>query len=322
MEFLVFSDVHYYTNPSKSRLLSNGTYSWLNKQIEITNDICTYAEQHNIKLIIHNGDLFEEKNRINVELYNRIWEFYRQLSKRFDIIFNMGNHDLYSLKDSSLKPFSDIVRLIEEPSSLIIEDYLLHFIPFGQVQSNLPLPKSSCKRNLLFLHEEIAGLKFGSTDHSSSSPINYSLLKEWDWVFNGHIHKPQNFANVINIGSPMIQDWGETGESKRFIHFNNSKINSIDIDCPKFITLHSLSEIETINDTDYFRIIISPEEADHVIFRLYNVFPSIIKSRKRSQRLKESSSSMEEDIGEYINLKAPETLDKKRLLEIGLSFLK
>ena len=39
-------------------------------------------------------------------------------------------------------------------------------------------------------------------------PISIESVKEYDVVFNGHIHHPQIINNIINIGSTMIDDWG------------------------------------------------------------------------------------------------------------------
>jgi len=72
MRFIVFSDIHFYKNPSKSYITDWGYSSWLIEQLRIVDQILDFAKEYNIQYVIHNGDLFEEKNRIPQDLYNTV----------------------------------------------------------------------------------------------------------------------------------------------------------------------------------------------------------------------------------------------------------
>jgi hypothetical protein len=191
-------------------------------------------------------------------------------------------------------------------------------IPFGRVSGNLELPKYN-KTNILFLHENIAGLKVGTNDYMLASPIKKELLSDWDFVFNGHIHKPQTMGNVINIGSPMIQDWSEADDKKRFIHYKDGEVISVPIECPRFIHFDKLTDkvrnkIEK-NNRDYFRVDVDSSFVGDPIFSKYNCFYNIIKSKKREIRLKQTDN-IENELVEYIKIKNPK-LDHDKLLKIG-----
>lgn len=326
-EFIVFSDIQFYRNSSKSYILSNGMTSWFKTQLDITKEIFEYAIENSVHEIIFNGDLFEQKNNINVSIYNEVWNLFKEYSDRLFIKLNTGNHDIHTFnRSSSLKPFTDIAHVISKPYDYIIyPNTYVRILPYGMIEDNLKLPdEKDYDCYILFTHENIAGLELGPTDYESGSLLKPQIFGDWDFVFNGHIHRPQCINNIINIGSPMIQDWGEANETKRFIHFENGEIVSIPTNCPKFLTVDSItdkviSKIEK-NDYDFFRIDISPDELNNPIFEKYNVFPNIVKSRDSTMRLGKVENE-EEEIEKYVEM-FNISLNKDKLVEIGKQIIK
>lgn len=311
--FVMFSDLHAQKNLSKSYIREDGISSWTWNQIKILDQVFDYARENQVATVIHNGDLFHEKNRIPQDLYNLIWEYFNDKSEDFEIILNCGNHDLFTLtQKSSLKPFSSICTIISVPT----EYRGIQFVPHG---FDIPAPTYSW----ICTHEDIAGLQYGPNDRESDSKLDPIFLSEWELVFNGHIHRPQELANIVNIGSPMITDWGEANEQKRFIHLKDNKLYSIPIDGPKFIALPYIDDVVKKkiedNETDFFRFDVSVEEISDPIFNKWNVGYRITKTKEREIRLIE-----EDDEGllldKYINI-ADTNLDKDKLLEIGKELL-
>ena len=316
----MFSDLQFYHNPSKSRILTNGRYSWLEEQLKVLDQLFDFANEKEVETIIHNGDLFEQKNLINVATYNILWEYFSSRKKDFDLIFNTGNHDYFSdNRESSLKPFSEIAIIIDEPWDYWIDDNVLRFLPHGMIDGYLETPQTNGFK-FLFTHENIAGLKIGPKDYVSGSQYKPHIFDGWTNVFNGHIHKPQQLNNIINIGSPMIQDFGEVGDVKRFLYFDGEIVHSINTNCPQFYILYDIKE-DLINDRDYFRIDITSDKLDHEVFKRWNVYPNVVStSREASVRLSETVS-LEEELQRYLNIVETE-LDKDKLLNYGLKFIR
>jgi len=321
MDAIIFSDMHFYNNPSKSYMTETGEYSWLLNQLITCDGIFSKAKEMGVTTVIHNGDLFHEKTRINIALYNTVWQFFKNKAKEgFQIILNTGNHDLLTYNDSALKPFSEMCEVITEPTLMNFGDTNFRFVPYGQEADALELPKGKGMFNVLFTHTDIAGLKYGPTDYESGAPLKYQLLSDWDIVFNGHIHKPQELKNIVSIGSPMVQDWGEVDEQKRLIQFKDNNYRSIALGGPKFVTLDRLTDklkakIAT-NTVDFFRIDVSSEQLTDPIFHQYNVFPRVVETKKREIRLRETET-VEEEVCKYVEI-IETKLDKKMLLKIGL----
>ena len=322
MNFIYFTDIHYYKNPQKSYIMDNGMSSWLFNQLNVTDSIFKYAKENNVKKIYHGGDLFEEKSRIPQDLYNIVWEYYDDKSKEFDIIFNTGNHDLLTLRrNSALKPFSKIVNVITKPTEFNTKDSFLKIVPYGMVEQNLSIDTSK-KYNILMIHEDIAGLFYGDKTYISSSKFKPQIFSNWSYVLNGHIHTAQDINNIINVGSPMIQDWGEV-DRKRFIHYKDGVIKSVPIKGVVFEEVPGLTnrirKVINKDNTNFFRISCTTEERNDPIFKKFNVVPNIIKIKKKEIRLKETLT-IKDELNRYIEIVNTE-LSKPELVTIGMGLL-
>ena len=238
-----------------------------------------------------------------------MWKLFKAYSKNFDIILNLGNHDIFKHdRDSSLTPFSDIMTIITKPTELLVDGVKTKFIPYGMTENEL---KSNA--DILFLHEEIEGI----INFKSDKLIKLKDILDYSLVFNGHIHTPKDIHNIINIGSIMPQDWGEVTSNRRFIYYKDGKATSIPIKHPKWYILDSIPD--NINNYDFYRIDISPDELADSIFKLYNVFPNIVKSNSNKTRLKQTKNTNDE-ILQYIEFMNTE-LNAERLFKIGKELL-
>lgn len=322
--FIIISDIHFYHNPPKSYKRPDGTSSWLKMQIDVISDLLEWALDEGVYTVIHNGDLFEEKNRIPVQVYNAVWNLFNKYKGSMKFIFNTGNHDILTTTyDSSLRPFSDIAQVISEPT--LVDGHMM-FIPHGGVEGIAMLPPEEVDNPLLFLHEDIAGLVYGETDFE---PDRYAFDSEklcdlgWKHIFNGHIHKPQKLNCIWNIGSPIRQDWGEAGDQKRFLYYADGEVNSVPITTgPKFIAIDELADDSEgrINENNFYRFDISTEQVHRDIFKRWNVSYRIVKSTStREIRLKDSNK-IDDDIFTYIDI-TETTLNKDKLKTIGNEFL-
>lgn len=324
-EFIIFSDPHYQRNLSKSLLLKNGRTSWLDTQINLTHKLFKYAEENNIATIIVNGDIFHEKNLINTSIYNEVWDLFKQYSKDFRIIFNTGNHDFLNLsRVSALYPFTSLLDVVQVPTDITLDNDLIRIVPFGMLApTSLQLPGGTYEHYVLCTHEDIQGFKY-SSGQEIESDTKVEAFRGWDTVFNGHIHTPQNIKNVINIGSIMIQDWGESQDSKRCIHYKDGKIIDLYLNSPEFLEIPDLEKVDlervTQDSYNYYRIHISPEQLGNPIFNKFNVFPKVDKKYEREVRMQENLT-FKEKVDTYVSLQNTE-LDKVKLANLALELEK
>lgn len=319
-DFIIFTDIQFCKKQHQSYITESGLPSWTMLQAETVYTVFDYCRENNIKVIIFDGDLFEEKTRIPQDLYNFVWQLFYDIKDEFTLIFNTGNHDLFTITGkSSLKPFTPFVNVITEPTDIEFSESIIRIIPYGQVKGNLKLPNNSENKVLcLATHEDISGLTYGAHDYQSSSRLKPIIFADWKYVFNGHIHKPQELNNIINIGSSLQQSFSEECEQKSFIHFSGGIYKRVNLNTIEFKTLESIKNAN-IDDKNFFRIKISAEESSDPIFKNYNVSPYVIKSKERKVRLK-TDSTEKEDIETYVEI-TKTNLNKQKLLKIGEELL-
>ena len=76
MNALIFSDMHFYNNPSKSYVDDKGWYSWLHNQLILCSYIFEQAKEMGVTTVIHNGDLCKNKH----SFYRRLgWYYYHAI---------------------------------------------------------------------------------------------------------------------------------------------------------------------------------------------------------------------------------------------------
>ncbi len=317
-KILIFSDIQY----RKYLRVESSQIDWLNIQLMATDEVFNIANTHNISDIVFNGDLFEQKNKIDVALYNKVWSYYKERAKSgFNLIFNVGNHDRSSVSgETSLIPFTEFSTVITKPTQLNICGLPISIIPFG---SEISL-KPEFPNSILFLHEEIEGLKIGTGNFYKKTDLELNDLKEWKYVFNGHIHKPQEMGNIINIGSLIQQDFGEAGEDKRVLLLGDDySVMSIQVQGPRFFKGLKLNKKNILKQSSkyyFFRFDISEEEANDPIFERQEVFYKIVERKEREFRLKEGLS-VNDEIEQYAE-KFNENLNLKKLIKIGKRIIK
>ncbi|HEB37484.1 MAG TPA: hypothetical protein ENI14_02345 [Thermoplasmatales archaeon] len=335
MSILIYSDSHYYNNPSMSIINSSGVSSWLHEQLSITRHIFNEAVSRNIKTILFCGDLFEEKDKINVKLYNEVWKLYHSFftsNSDISIYINSGNHDICSSdRSSSLFPFNAIsnINIISSVTDIVADGIGLRIVPYSMldrhsITDEFPYSQGQVDEIILVTHELISDIPLSSGISSSGNSVNIRSLSDYSLVFNGHIHKPSNVGNIVIVGSMMVNDWRENDEEKRYIIYHgDGKYESIPVDCPKFFTIDNLTSdvIDAImaDNRNFFRVFVSSKEIDNEIFSKYNVFPVVSKNEERKSRISEKSDDIDE-IEWYVKLKQVEDLDDSTLISIGKKY--
>ncbi len=112
---------------------------------------------------------------------------------------------------------------------------------------------------------------------------------------------------------------GEAEQQKRFVHYHDGIVDSININHP---TWNNLDEIPEDFDDKYnfYRINISSDELSHPIFKKYNVFPNITKLKKRESRIKQTGNTNDQINSIHRNKNSG--LNEERLFKVGKELLK
>lgn len=224
---LLFSDLH--IHPHKR------SHQRLEDCIKALNWVFDTAESHGISSILFGGDLFHDRQKIEVLTYQRAFDTLesRMRCGRMNLYLLIGNHDLwYSDRTcvSSVKPFSALpgVRVVAEPCRIGICGSSWDFIPFthNPVETLEVLKAMPGKPRYALGHIALDGAVLHGTQHSDVAVehdgdmvrISPSLFSHYEHTYLGHYHAEQRVnAKVEYIGSPLQLSFGEAFQQKHII---------------------------------------------------------------------------------------------------------
>lgn len=281
---LIVGDVHLEKAVSASKPGIGGAFhSRVVDQLNLLDWILEQANDYHVADIIMTGDIFH-----NVKPdYSIVIAFLSFLQKAdlagIDVHIILGNHELKRTGNI----YSSVLDLLQEISNVCVYKniYTLHrdgvsftFMPFRDRKSlgadthkeaveilNGKLPFESSEipsENIKVLIGHLAiensmpiGDEFDDELNEIMCPV--SMFSEYDYVWMGHVHKPQVLNKqkpyVAHIGSLDISDFGETDHKKIIVLFDP------ELDCKfKHILVPSrqlkninISVPENENSTDY-----------------------------------------------------------------------
>lgn len=172
------------------------------------------------------GDVFDNRQSINLLVLNLALETISKLSKILPIHILVGNHDLYRKNSNdinSIKVFKNIdnVVLYEEPSVLDIDNKKVSIMPW---MSTLELEKKYIENDTsgyLFCHTEIKGFSYNRKILAEGGNTK-NLYSRYNRVFSGHIHFRQEKGNVVYLGPPYQLSRGDIDNIKGIYIFDFS----------------------------------------------------------------------------------------------------
>jgi calcineurin-like phosphoesterase family protein len=225
-------------------------------------------------IIVHLGDLFDNRNVIPINLLNYGMDIVEEISKIAPLHIIIGNHDLYSKSASeinSVRPFKYIpnVKIYDKPTILEYNDLKILMMPYIEKKSeqvNIINENKNC--DYLFCHSDLNGCKMHLTSvaHKNNDKIDIDDFRSFRMVRSGHIHLVQSNSNFTFVGSIFQMDRNDTGDQKGIfvIDTNNDKEifypNKISPIFRKFkvITEEDIDKLDELSDTkDYIDISIS-----------------------------------------------------------------
>lgn len=157
-------------------------------------------------IIIQLGDLFENRQTINLKFNSYAIEILERLGKILPVYIICGNHDIYYKKTNTVTSLDSIkyipnIFLYKEPE----------IIKFGKTEC-LMMPwradhheesetlDAFPKAEFVFCHSEMQGVMLNkkSVQHEGTK---VSKFKNYKRVYSGHIHYSQTIKNVVMVGN-------------------------------------------------------------------------------------------------------------------------
>jgi DNA repair exonuclease SbcCD nuclease subunit len=227
---LIFSDLHIHPHKRKDERLEDC--------LKVLDWVFDVAEENKITNILFGGDLFHDRQKIEVYTYQRAFETLQKRlnTGKFNLYLLLGNHDLwYNEKTSvsSVIPLSALpnVIIISNPERIIIEGSTWDFIPFthNPIETLNELNQKSGNPEYALGHISVDGALLHGTQYSDVTvehdgdmiSVGASLFNHYKHTFLGHYHAEQIINNKVEyIGSPLQLSFGEAFQKKHIVIFN------------------------------------------------------------------------------------------------------
>lgn len=225
-------------------------------------------------IIVHLGDLFDNRNVIPINLLNYGMDIVEEISRIAPLHIIIGNHDLWSKSASeinTIRPFRYIPNVKIYDKTSILEYNSLKILMMPYIENRLDQIKSIEENkdcDYLFCHSDLNGCKMHLTSvaHKNADKIDIQDFKAFSKVRSGHIHLVQTNNQFTFVGSIFQMDRNDTGDQKGIFvidtkdgseEFHPNKVSPV---FKKFrvVTEEDIERLDEIKDTkDYIDLLIS-----------------------------------------------------------------
>lgn len=173
-------------------------------------------------ILVHCGDVFDNRAIIGLDTINRVIRIFEQFSEIFkDIRITVGNHDAYNKTTNDITSVNVLkyipnVKIYYVPEIEVIDGKTVLFNPWVEETDVQRKLLSKVSVDYVFGHLEIGGSQVAS--RSGVKNVFQGGVKASDFknaqVYAGHFHIRQDNKNIHYIGSPYHKDRGDRGNAK------------------------------------------------------------------------------------------------------------
>lgn len=255
----------------------NNVDKWYKVHQEYFNDFLIPMLKKEVKegdIIVHLGDLFDNRNIIPINLLNFGMDMVEEISKIAPLHIIIGNHDLWSKSSSeinSIRPFRYIpnVSIYDTPTKITHNGLNILMMPYIESRlEQIDVINKNKDCHYLFCHSDLNGAKMHLTSvaHRNSDKIDIDEFSPFRKVYSGHIHLIQTAKNFTFVGSTFQMDRNDFGDQKGIFVIDTEDEseefikNTVSPQFKKFSVLNEedIERLDTIKDTkDYVDLSIS-----------------------------------------------------------------
>lgn len=186
-----------------------------------------YCKKHNIKTIVHLGDLFDNRKHVNFKSLKHFKDFFIRplIDNGMTMHIIPGNHCLayrQSFEVCSLIELLDQypkqnIQIYMNPVELNFDGFLLALMPWinqTNYKESIDFLKKT-KAEWLGGHFELNGFEVmkGVRMHEG---MESKILKKFEQVLSGHFHIASKKDNIWYLGTQYQLTWADCGETKYF----------------------------------------------------------------------------------------------------------
>jgi len=206
----------------------SNSVEWLDEMMDwFDNDFIprVKAEYKPGDILIHNGDVFDNRQSVNLLVLHKGITLFEKLSEIFidGIYVIAGNHDVMRKTSNDVSSLDCLkyiprVNILKEPVIAEISSNRILFMPWrtnDEEERKCIADFSSDRIDYLFCHTNIRSLHFDNYREVDEG-LSVTELSDIRRVFAGHIHWGQQKGNVTMIGNPYQMTRSDAMNTKGF----------------------------------------------------------------------------------------------------------
>ena len=188
-----------------------------------------YIDQHQIKEIVHLGDLMDRRKYVNFETLKYVREnFFEPLAQRNVTIHVMlGNHDVYYKNTNSVNSirelFGDLpnVRLYETFQDAVVAGFQFAIVPWicPDNQNDFEQFIKQTSSTVALGHLELQGFEVLRGIRSEEG-LSKNVFEKFESVYSGHFHQKNDDGHVYYLGTQYDMTFADIDERKGFHVFD------------------------------------------------------------------------------------------------------
>ena len=195
-----------------------------------------YLDKHNIKTVIHFGDLMDRRKFLSYKIAKDLRErFIEQFVHRGITLHIMaGNHDTYYKNTNEVNSLYELIgepgkekypniHCYDSPCTEEFDGTGIHFMPWICTDNYERSMRSveMTYAQVCMGHFEINGFEMHQ-GHFSENGYEKNFLNKFDTVFSGHFHKKSDDGHIYYLGNTYQMTWSDDGCPKGFHIFDTS----------------------------------------------------------------------------------------------------
>lgn len=187
-----------------------------------------YLDEHNIKTVVHCGDIIDRRKYININTANRLRKDLIEPALNRNIKWHqiLGNHDVFFKNSNEISSFTELfnrypLNIYSKSTEVMFDETKILLIPWICDENREHTLKLMRKTNaqIVFGHLELQGFEMykGSIMSHGDDP---SLFGRFDIVCSGHYHHRSSRGNIHYLGSPAEFTWSDYNDPRGFHVFD------------------------------------------------------------------------------------------------------
>tara|TARA_B110000908_G_C10231177_1_gene440681 strand:+ start:328 stop:1389 length:1062 start_codon:yes stop_codon:yes gene_type:complete len=240
MKFAILNDTHAGVRNSSDIFTDNANVFY--------NEVFfPYLAEHNIKKIVHLGDVFDNRKFINFKSLHSFRKNFLSKLREYKIHMEVipGNHDVFYKNTNELNALKELlgyyvneVTINMEPTVLNLDGFKMAVLPWI-THENFDRSMefiNTCKADWLGGHLELKGFDVlrGVPSHGG---LDYKLFSRFEKVLSGHFHVGSEQSNIKYLGTQLEFSWSDAHDEKGF-HVLDTSTRELE----KIVNPHTLFE--------------------------------------------------------------------------------